>query len=526
MNKLVIGLLFLAWSALAPALAATPKNTLVMAKAIDDMVTMDPAEIYELSNSEIAVNVYDRLMGLEPEDITKLVPTAAAGYTVSDDGKTFTFKLKPGLKFHSGNPVTAEDVAFSLQRVIILNLTPAYILQQLGWTPDNVKDLIRPLDDLALEIKITGDFAPSFALNCLSTVASSIVDKKEVLAHEKNGDLGHDWLKTHSAGSGAFAMKSWKANESVVLEGYAGFRRGKPSIDRVIIRHVPESATQRLLLEKGDIDIARNLTADQVKGVAGNQDIVVEASPKAILYYLGLSQKVPALANPKVQQALRWLIDYRGMADSFLKGRFIVHQSFWPAGFYASLTDTPYKLDVAKAKALLAEAGYPDGFEIELDAPNTQPFADIGQSIQSTFAQAGIQVKIVSSEVKQALTKYRARNHQMIIMFWGPDFLDPHANADSFASNPDNSDASKGKPLAWRNSWAIPEITAETAAAAKELDADKRRELYLDLQRKLQQDGPFAVMFQETEQVARRADVKGFFSDPNADLVFFYGVTK
>jgi peptide/nickel transport system substrate-binding protein len=159
-------------------------------------------------------------------------------------------------------------------------------------------------------------------------------------------------------------------------------------------------------------------------------------------------------------------------------------------------------------------------------APNTPPFADIGQSIQSTFGQAGVKVKIVSSEVKQALTKYPARNHQMIIMFWGPDFLDPHANADSFASNPDNSDKSKGKPLAWRNSWAIPEITAETAAAAKELDADKRRELYLDLQRKLQQDGPFAVMFQETEQLARRADVKGFFSGPNADLVFFYGVTK
>lgn len=510
----------------APAMADTPANTLVMAKAIDDIVTMDPAEIYELSNSEIAVNVYDRLMGLEIGDMTKLVPTAAESWSVSSDGKVFTFKLKPGLKFHSGNPLTADDVAFSYQRVILLNLTPAYLFQALGWTPDNVKQMVKAIDPATLQITVNEKYAPTYVLNLLSTVTSSIVDMKEAMAHEKDGDLGHEWLKTHSAGSGAYKMRSWKANDSVVLEVNPDFRLGAPKTERVIIRHVPEGATQRLLIEKGDIDIARNLTPDQIKGIKGDPDLTVEAFPKATVYYLGLNQKNEKLKNPKVQEALRWLIDYQGMADSFLKGQQLVHQSFWPAGFYASLEDTPYKLDVAKAKALLAEAGYPDGFNIQLDTGNTQPWTGIAQSIQSTFGEAGVKVTINAAEVKQVLTKYRARQHEMIYMYWGPDYLDPNANADSFANNPDNSDGSASKPLAWRNSWDIPEIAAETKAALAQSDPEKRKQMYLDLQTKLQKSGPFINMFQESEQTVLRKNVKGFFSGPNADLVFYYQVTK
>ncbi|MBK1865717.1 ABC transporter substrate-binding protein [Aestuariivirga sp. YIM B02566] len=525
MKRLLMGVC-LATLLSTPVLAETPANTLVIAKAIDDMVTMDPAEIYELSNSEVAVNVYDRLMGLEIGDMKTLVPKAAESWSVSEDGKTFTFKLKPNLKFHSGNPLTADDVAFSLQRVILLNLTPAYLLQGLGWTPENVKEMAKAVDPATVQLTINEKYAPTYILNLMSTVTSSIVDKKEALAHEKNGDLGHDWLKTNSAGSGAYRMRSWKANDSVVLEANPDFRLGAPKLQRVIVRHVPEGATQRLLVEKGDIDIARNLTPDQIKGIAGNTDLVVETFPKATVYYLGLNQKNDKLKNPKVQEALRWLIDYQGMADSFLKGQMLVHQAFWPAGFYASLENNPYKLDTAKAKALLAEAGYPNGFDIQLDTGNTQPFTGIAQSIQSTFAEAGVKVTINSAEVKQALTKYRARQHEMIYMYWGPDYLDPNANADSFANNPDNSDSSASKPLAWRNAWDIPEIMAETKAALKESDAEKRKQQYLDLQTKLQTTGPFLNMFQESEQTVMRKNVKGFFSGPNSDLVFYYQTTK
>jgi peptide/nickel transport system substrate-binding protein len=373
---------------------------------------------------------------------------------------------------------------------------------------------------------ITGDFAPTFVLNCLSAGVGSVVDKKLVLEHEKDNDLGYEWMKTSSAGSGPFVLKSWKPNEAVVLEANPNDRHGAPGLKRVVIRHVPEPAAQRLMLEKGDADLVRNLTADQIQGIAGNADLVVEGFPKADVYYLALNQKDERLAKPQVRQAIRWLIDYQGMADTFLKGRFKVHQSFWPSGFYASLTDTPFKLDVAKAKQLLAEAGYPDGFEVELDSSNSSPFTEMAQSVQATMSQAGIMVKIVPGEQKQVITKYRARQHQMLLLYWSPDYMDPHSNADSFARNPDNSDNAKSKPLAWRNAWDIPEITKRADAAARERDPEKRKEMYLDLQLMLQEDGPFVIMFQSTEQVAHYQNVKGFVSGPTYDTVYYRLVTK
>ena len=204
-----------------------------------------------------------------------------------------------------------------------------------------------------------------------------------------------------------------------------------------------------------------------------------------------------------------------------------VHQSFWASGFWAALDDNPYKFDPEKAKALLKDAGYPDGFSIDLDAPNSSPFASLAQSVQSTMAQGGVKVNIVSSETKALLTKYRARQHQLLMIYWGPDYMDPHTNADGFASNLDNSDAaSKGKPLAWRNSWADDGVNKMTADAVRERDEAKRKQMYLDEQKKVLEVGPYSIMFQETKQVAERSNVKNFIFGPSADVVYYNLTTK
>ena len=142
-----------------------------------------------------------------------------------------------------------------------------------------------------------------------------------------------------------------------------------------------------------------------------------------------------------------------------------IHQSFWPSGFWASLDDNEYSYDPAKAKAMLAEAGVKDGIEFTLDTPNKAPFNTIAQAVQDSMAKGGVKVTLVPAEEKAVLTKYRARGHQMLIENWGPDFMDPHTNADTFARNTDNSDAPKSKPLAWRNSWDIPELSKQIGRA-------------------------------------------------------------
>ena len=512
--------------ALGPvAQADTPATTLVMAMNIDDIISLDPAETFELVGGEMNANIYDRVTQYEPGSM-ELVGGVAESWDIADDGHTIILHIRPDQTFHSGNALTAADVAFSLARVIKLDKTPSFIFTQFGWTPDNVDQMVTATDDMTVSLTIPEQLAPTLVLNCLAAGVGSVVDQKLALEHEADGDMGYEWLKTNSAASGSFSLRSWKPNESVTLEAQDS-RYGKPAMERVIIRHVPEPGAQRLLIEKGDADIARNLTTDQIAGLEGSDEIRIQTDPKALSIYLQINMRDPILSEPKVREALRYLVDYQGMVDSFLKGQFIVHQSFWPSGFYASLTDNPFSLDVAKAKELLAEAGHGDGFKVEMDAFNTSPYVDMAQAIQATMAQAGIDISITQAETKAVYPKHRARNFQMILTHWSPDYLDPHSNADAFASNPDNSDEAKlTGVIAWRGAWDTPENTALVAQARQELDAEKRKELYLQIQKNVQEDSPFVFMFQNVSQSALRSNVEGFISGPSFDQVFYRDVTK
>jgi peptide/nickel transport system substrate-binding protein len=527
LKRFLLALIAAVLTGVSAVQAETPKNTFVMAKDFSDIITLDPAEVFELSGGEIIANIYDRLMMFEPENLTKLVGGVAESYQVSGDGKSITFKLRSGLKFHSGNPVTAEDVAYSLQRVVKLNKTPAFIVTQFGWNKDNVDQLVQVVDDSQVKVTITEEFSPVLVLNALSAGIASIVDKKLVMEHEKDGDLGYEWLKSNSAGSGPFVLKSWKANEVITMDAFADYRHGAPAMKRVIVRHVAEPSAQRLLLEKSDVDMARNLTPDQVKGIEGNADIAIDNNPKGTVVYMAANASHPILGNADVVQALRYLVDYKGMQDSFLAGQFVTHQAFWPAGLWGALDETPFTLDVAKGKELLAKAGHPDGFSVRIDTLNAAPFMEIAQSVQSTLAKGGIKSEIVTSEGKTLWPMYRARKHEIILARWSPDYVDPHSNADAFAHNPDNRlEAKLTGVLAWRNAWADSAINDLTVRARNELDLNKREQLYLELQRKMQSTGPFAVMFQQNEQVARRKNVQGFVSGSNFDLVFYRNVSK
>lgn len=502
----------------APALAETPPDTLVQAWQIDELITLDPAEIFEFTGAEYAAQVYDRLVTFPVDDVEDLRGHVAENWEIADDGKTYTFKVRPGITFHSGNPLTAEDAAWSLQRVIKLNKTPAFILTQFGFTPENVEERIQVVDASTFTVELDKPYAPTFFLYCLTATVGSVVDKQLVMEHEQDGDLGYEWLKTASAGSGAFKFRSWKPNESLIIDGNPDYWGGAPAFERVVARHVLEPATQALLLEKGDIDIARNLEADQVASLQDNPDIVIREVPKGAIYYLGLNQKNEYLAIPEVRQALKYLIDYQGIADTILAGSATVHQAFLPEGFLGVLEDTPFTLDVDKAKELLKQAGLEGGFTVTMDTINSSPVIDIAQVIQATFAEAGVQLEIVPGDNKQTLTKYRARNHDIYIGRWGPDYQDPHTNADTFASNPDNRDEAKltGK-LTWRNAWDIPEMTAQTEAALLEHDPATRAEMYRELQREHQQTSPFVIMFQDIDLVAERANVQGMIWGPSFD---------
>jgi peptide/nickel transport system substrate-binding protein len=203
-----------------------------------------------------------------------------------------------------------------------------------------------------------------------------------------------------------------------------------------------------------------------------------------------------------------------------------VHQNFLPVGLLGASTANPYKLDVNKAKSLLAKAGLPNGFKVTMDVRSVQPLQGIAEAIQQTAKRAGIEIELLPGDGKQVLTKYRARSHDMFIFTWGADYWDPHTNADTFARNPDNSDEAKSKPLAWRNSWAIPKLTKKSDAAVLERDANKRRAMYEEIQDEFRKTSPFVMLFQQIEVAAFRSNVEGLRIGPTSDSTYMFRVSK
>jgi len=495
--------------------AETPADTLVIASQIDDVVSMDPAEGWENSSGEVLASTYERLVGYDFKDVSKINGILADSWTVSGDGKTLTFKIRQGKTFASGNPITADDVVFSLQRVILLDKTPAFILGQFGFSKENVTDRIKKLGDYEFSFTVDQPYAPTFVLYCLATASvASIVDKKVVLEHEVDGDLGYGWLKTHSAGSGLFTLKDWRANEAVILERNNAHTGEKAPLARIIYRHIPEAATQRIMLEANDIDVARNLGAGEIDELerTGKFHIVSETKPG--LYYLAFNQSDPDLAKPEVREALRYLIDYDAIAETILHRKVVVHQTFVPQGFLGAITDRPYALNVAKAKELLQKAGLGVGFTVTMDVRNDPERLSAVQAIQQSFREAGIDLKIIAEDDKQLGTRYRARQQQIVFGEWGSDYPDPHSNTFGFAANPDNSEKTQFKTLAWRNSWDIPELTKQTQQAVLERDSVKRSQMYADIQRDVLTNGPYAIMFQKIDIAAVGNNVHNFVLGP------------
>ena len=506
--------------------AETPADMFVVARNTSEVTSFDPAEVFNAVGNGLLANVYDRLVMFEPDDLETIVGGAAESYAISDDGGSITFRLRPDQVFASGNPLTADDVKYSLSRAVKLNLTPSFLLTQFGWNKDNVDDAIVVHDDQTVEVRILSHLAALLALNALTTNVAAIVDSKTLMENEVDGDLGHAYASRETAGSGPYKLDDWIEGELISLEINPNHRRPEPAMKRIVLRHVPESSVQRLLLEKGDVDAAMDLTSDQLEGLKGVDGVEITNFGTGQQMYLAFNMGDETVQNHDLRRAIQSLIDYDGLAESLLSGTWIVHQTFWPSGLWGSYTERGHEFDPESAKALIESAGL-TGTELRLDTLNESPFREIAESIQGNMEAAGLDVEIAVKDGDTFWPYYRSRRHQVLLAGWAPDFADPHSNADAFAHNPDNSlEAQLTGKLTWRNDWPAEDATATTNQAAAETDPEKRLELYIELQKSLQEDSPFTFLFQQLGHVAHGDDVNGFVNGVTADQTFYWTVTK
>jgi peptide/nickel transport system substrate-binding protein len=502
------------------ATAQTPRNALVIAAQIDDLVALDPHHSFEVTGSDLLKNVYDQLFTLDPTASSAVLqPGLCEGFSVSEDGLTFSLRIRQGVRFHSGNALTAEDVVFSLRRPLLINRTPAFMYRSVGLTRENVEQTVRQTGPFEVQVTFNRAYAPSLIQNLFTATIASVVDSK-LVQQNAGDDLGNAWLNRNSAASGAYRLVRYQPNESYTIERNDSWWRGRANLQRVIVRHVPEAATQRLLLERGDVDVARNLTPTDIAALRGRAGITIGEFPRGTIQYFSANKGDPLLANPKVIEALKYLVDYDAIANNLLPGQVFPHQTFIPRAILGELDKRPYTFDPDRARRLLAEAGHPNGISLAIDTANSFPSLDVAQALQASFGRGGVKLEVLPATGAQVLAKFRARNHQLFIGIWGLGYPDPHYNADSFAHNPPGGN-NPGK-LTWRNNWDIPGLTAQTEAAMRERDENARAAMYHQIQEEFLSTSPFVVFAQQQVQAAMRANLAGYkASSPGLSAIYW-----
>jgi peptide/nickel transport system substrate-binding protein len=249
---------------------------LVVVQSLDDLVSLDPAEGFELSSLQALNTLYQRLVRPDPADPSHLKPVLARSWTIDPGGHSLTFELLADARFSTGRSVRPVDVIYSLARAVKLNRAPVFIPNELGWTADNVDSHLTRLDASHVRISWNAAAGPAFALGILTAPVASILDQTEILAHQIAGDAGNNWLKNHSAGSGPFTLRRYIAHEAVVLDANPLSPAGAPLLKTVVIKNVTDAATRRLLLEVGDADIARDLGPDQLDALRGKTGLTIQ----------------------------------------------------------------------------------------------------------------------------------------------------------------------------------------------------------------------------------------------------------
>lgn len=471
--------------------------------------SLDPGRTIETTSNMVNHSVYDSLVTFDGEDLATPRPSLATDWKISDDGKTYTFRLRRNVKFSSGNPLTSADVKWSLDRVKNLKNNPSFFL--------NAVDEILAPDAFTVVLKLKSPnpaLLPILASSSLGAVDSKLVTSKggDASPDAKDRDKAESFLQGQSAGTGAYVLERYVPDQEVVLVKNPGHWRGAPKLDRIVIRNITEPATQKLQLEKGDLDVATGLDQDQMKAIRSAPGVTGKASPAATTFYVLMNNNPQVggpFANAKVQQAVRYALDYEGILTIAGPGA-VRLAGIIPTSFAGALEPRQaVRTDRERAKALLREAGLGEVKGALTYASDSTIWGVqmnlMAQKLQADLAAVGITIALNGLPRATALQAYRDGKNQLGVWSWAADYPD-RQNFLVYAP---------GRVVGKRAGWPA-EASADATALAQlateaesEPDAAKGTALYRKLDERLAQLGPYAPLFQPAVPYAFRSNVQG-----------------
>ena len=382
----------------AMPVAAQEAQPLIIGRNIDDVITLDPNVAGEETYTIVLRGCYDTLISTEPDDPATIVPLLAESWTTSDDALTYTFTLKPGLTFPSGNELTSADVKFSFDRLRELKALPAYLM-------DPVASVEAP-DPLTVVLTLKSPDAVFLTALCSSNFAT--MDSKVAMEHGATDQPGADatdtaveWLTQNSIGTGPYILTGFTPKDRITMTANPSSSR-QPAIPNVVIQAAADTSALKQMLERGDVDLAWGLLNEQIAELRGNPDVAIATTPMLGFIALGMTcdtTRNEAVANPAVRQAIKQAVDYDGIRS--LQEGALTPPSLVPIGLPGALDPAKdgFHRDVAAAKAAIAAAGYPDGFSATLATSATEiiggvALALLAEKLQADLSEVGIDVTL------------------------------------------------------------------------------------------------------------------------------------
>lgn len=479
-------------------------KTIVMG-AQSDLVTLDPGNMYEPYANMISYAAYDMLYRVQSGTMGTPEPSVATGYTLDETNTVYTFTLRDDVVFASGNKLTSKDVAWSINRVLNMKESNAYA---------NIKivDHVETPDDYTVVITLTEPDA-SFLVK-LTSNAYCILDSEVVKEHggsDSGNDTAKTWLDTTSAGSGPYIIESWTPKEQLVLKKNPNYWGEQKNIDTIILREMTSVDAQITALQNGEIDIALGLNSETAKQLEGVENVQIEKGATALMTFLVMSRDTsmsPEMSNPLVQQAVRYALDYEGILTLGGEGC-TIPLNFVQNGFAGGQTRDASYQDLDKAKELMKEAGYENGFTVTLTCANNNSegteWTVLAQKIQQDLAQINIDVQIETLETTLVYEKMRDASMPFYLMFWSPDYYDIN-NQLVFLPGVGEDGTAYGNRAQWDVTPENEKLWDLANQISVEADENKRAEYSKELQELYEEDNPFAFLLQHPKTYAYRTD--------------------
>lgn len=470
--------------------SAEGKNTLIIAKQSDPS-GLDPHVVTDEAAKICIENMYDRLFEYADTygDVEK---SLVEDYEVADDVH-YTFKIRQGVKFHSGREMKADDVIYSIQRIIDQGVRASHFEQIAS---------MEAKDDYTMVIEMSEPFAPF--LTYLAHSLNVIVDKDVV---EANGGS----LSNVDAGSGAFTLEEWIPGSQLTLTRFGEYwNEGNKTVEKAVFKTIEDATGRATALRNGEVDMILDVTEQEIAVMKSSPDVTIESVAGTFWEYLGMNCENEYLSNPRVREAIAYAID-RDMINKAVKlgNATVLTDANIPQTHAAYVGNNKFAVrDVEKAKSLLEEAGYKEGdISLTIKAGSDWQYqVDAAQMIKQQLAEAGINVEVSAMETGLFFDDLNNGRFDMSVVGWS-GFVD----VDEYVYNLFKTGGAYNQ-----QSYSNPELDKLLEEGRKTIDQDARIAIYKEIQTILTEDCPMAFLYMNNYSVAMRNNVKGYTVHPTA----------